>query len=150
MARIGLGPDATPEQADLFLDQINKLFQELEKAKGFAARIKGIDRDAAQFAADVECPRQPGCPGARQEAPEVAAENLYTRLRAGPAGLPEAPVAHRADRERSQEAGGRRGDHAAAQLELDALCRDARCTSADELPAAEERSARRGSSSKPI
>ena len=143
MARIGLGPDATPEQASMFLDQIARLFQDLEKAKGFQSRIRGIDRDAAAFAAEVRALVTRVAPGLAAEAPAAAAEKLYASLRAAREDAQKYRSLTEQIETETRKLVAADKDHGAANLELDTLCRDARCPSADDLPAAEERSARR-------
>ena len=143
MARIGLGGDASPAQADIFLGEISKLFQELQRAREFQARIKGIDRDAAQFAANVGDLVNRVSPELAEEAPAVAAENLYARLRAAREDFQKHQSLTEQIETETRKLAAAEKDHSAAQLELEMLCRDARCSSAEELPAAEERSARR-------
>ena len=53
MERLGLEPGAAPEQAEVILDKTQKLFETLHEYRDFQSRIRGIDRDAEQFAADV-------------------------------------------------------------------------------------------------
>ena len=63
MTRIGLEPDATSEQAEVFLEKIQELFQNLRKYRGFQSRIRGMDRDADTVCHRCRWPRPPG--GAR-------------------------------------------------------------------------------------
>ena len=53
MARIGLEAGAAPEQAEVVLTRISDLFKVLDNRRDFLSRIRGIDRDADQFARDV-------------------------------------------------------------------------------------------------
>ena len=53
MARIGLEADATPEQAEVFLNKISELLEKLTDRRNHQSRIRGIDRDADEFARDV-------------------------------------------------------------------------------------------------
>ena len=53
MARIGLEADATPEQAEVFLNKISELLEKLNDRRNHQSRIRGIDRDAEEFARDV-------------------------------------------------------------------------------------------------
>ena len=46
MARIGLEAEATPEQAEVFLNKISELFEKLTDRRSHLSRIRGIDRDA--------------------------------------------------------------------------------------------------------
>jgi len=54
MQRIGLEPNALPNQANEVLNSIKELFQKLHDADGFRKRNFGIDRDAKRFVADVQ------------------------------------------------------------------------------------------------
>ena len=54
MARIGLEAEATPEQAEVFLNKISELLEKLNDRRNHQSRIRGIDRDADEFARDVE------------------------------------------------------------------------------------------------
>lgn len=54
MQRIGLEPNALPNQANEVLNSIKDLFQKLHDADGFRKRNIGIDRDAARFVADIQ------------------------------------------------------------------------------------------------
>ena len=53
MARIGLEAEATPEQAEVFLTKISELLEKLNDRRNHQSRIRGIDRDAEEFARDV-------------------------------------------------------------------------------------------------
>jgi uncharacterized protein YhaN len=143
MGRIGLGPDATAEQAHIVQAEISRLFQLIEEADGFRSRIRGIDRDAARFAADARELARRVAPELADRPPAEIADALWDRLRTA-----------RDDRQRHQslcerieaeerclEQAGRARD--AARLETERLCREAGCDSEADLPLAERRSARR-------
>jgi uncharacterized protein YhaN len=143
MARIGLGPQATPEQADVFLSEIAKLFGYLEKAKGFRSRMEGIDRDAAKFAADVAALVDRIAPELAGAAPADAAEKLSAMLRlARQVFQKERSLAEQIETETKKHAAAEKA-HTEAILLIESLCREAGCAGADDLPAVEERSARR-------
>ncbi|MEW4571356.1 AAA family ATPase [Tautonia sp. JC769] len=143
MARIGLEPEATPSQADLFLDQIDRLFKHLESARGFRARIEGIDRDARRFTEDVTGVCTQVAPDWVDRPVETAVAELYRRL------------GEARDLRKQREATRQNLESAVAKLQsaeqtivqerarLEALCQEARCASADELPEAEARAADR-------
>jgi uncharacterized protein YhaN len=143
MSRIGLGHDATPEQASIFQAEIAKLFQLLEEAAGFRSRIKGIDRDAGQFEVEARDLARRTAPELTERPAAEIADMLWDRLRAARDDVQK----HGALTERIQSE-GRALDKAerartAALLEIEGLCRDAGVPVESELPAAEQRSARR-------
>ena len=47
------GAEATPEQAEVFLNKISELLEKLNDRRNHQSRIRGIDRDADEFARDV-------------------------------------------------------------------------------------------------
>ena len=49
MDRLGLPSATSPDSASTCLEEIRKLWAELEHADGFRARIRGIDRDQERF-----------------------------------------------------------------------------------------------------
>ncbi len=143
MPRIGLGPDATHEQASLFLAEITRLFKAIDEARHFQSRIKGIDRDEARFAAEARALAHRVAPEHVNMSPSEIADVLWDRLRAARDDL----QLHRALSERIdgevealEEA---EKAHSDARLDLESLCRDAGVSAEDELPTAERRSARR-------
>ncbi|WP_169978231.1 ATP-binding protein [Tautonia rosea] len=143
MARIGLEPEATPAQADSFLDRIDALFGHLENARGFKARIEGIDRDAREFAQDVAGVCQAIALDLVERPVETTVAELYRRL------------GEARDRRKHWETTRQNLEAVVAKLRsaeqtilheqarLEALCQEARCASADELPEAEARAAER-------
>jgi uncharacterized protein YhaN len=143
MGRIGLGPEATPEQADTVLAEITKLFQLLKDADGFRSRINGIDRDEARFQDEARNLAFRVATELKERTPEEIADALWDRLRGARdasqscKSLTEHIQAETTSLDAAQKV------HATARLELEALCRDAFCASESELPAAEQRSARR-------
>jgi uncharacterized protein YhaN len=143
MSRLGLEPHASPDQANVFLAEIHKLFGNLEKAKGFRSRLEGIDRDAQHFAAAVQALVRVIASDLADKPPERALEDVYARLGQACAARQEQQTLLT---RREQENGSlqrARQSLAEADIRLDALCRKARCDSADGLPLAEQRSARR-------
>jgi uncharacterized protein YhaN len=143
MGRLGLEPNASPAQANAVLAAINTLFQKLHEADDFRRRIDGIDRDVALFRADVEQVLQRAAPDLASLDTEAAERELHSRLR-------RARLAQQ-DRQnlvnqRAQEAGKHRKAQemlAETRRRLEAMCREAGCATHEELPRAEQRSARR-------
>lgn len=143
MPRIGLGADATHEQANIFLAEITKLFKSIDEAKHFQSRMKGIDRDEAQLASDARALAYRVAPELVDRPPGEIADSLWDRLRAARDGLQQ----HRSLSERIEKEAEALEEaekaHARASQCLESLCRDARVDAEEELPTAERRSARR-------
>ena len=81
MQRLGLEPGAATEQAEVILDKTQELFEELSKHRDFQSRIRGIDRDAEQFAADVGDLARRVAPDLDGQPAESQARELARRLR---------------------------------------------------------------------
>lgn len=143
MARIGLERDATPEQANVFVEKIRELHLHMGKAQEFRSRLKGIDRDGELFASDVAGLAARVATDLAGQPPDSAAEALYARHRSAH----DDHLALRALRERidSEEKAREAADRAqdGARLALEGLCREANCATPEELPEAERRSSAR-------
>jgi len=140
MARIGLGPDATPEQAEVVLSEIQELFEALGKRRDHLSRIKGIDRDAEQFGEEV---------GAIAKQLGLALDTTSASVRAR-----ELARAYQAMRELSKKAATlieqRDREHARLReaetdrvtltSRLDRLCQEAGCDQTEDLADAERQS----------
>lgn len=143
MRRLHLEPDATPNQAAMVLDTIDKLFQSLKDARGFAARIEGIDRDARQFADKVHALALRIAPDLGDAPPDHVVNALYVRLQAA-RGNDHTITTLRDHRDREHQAQVRaRRDHQAACAQLAELCRVAGCAEIDELADAQRRAEER-------
>jgi uncharacterized protein YhaN len=143
IARIGLEPDSTPDQANVYVDKIRELQQHLKDARILRTRIESIDRDAAHFAESVATLARRVAADLVDLPPAEATERLYARLREAreleqtKRGL----LLQIAEEEQSLETATRALE--ATRITLEALCRDAGCAELAELPAAEQRSDRR-------
>jgi uncharacterized protein YhaN len=139
MAKIGLEADATPEQAEVFLTKISELLEKLTDRRKNQSRIRGIDRDADDFARDVSALATRVAPesGVRPAADQT--RELARRLRAAQADAQRCAaltqerdrdlgILHTAETEREE-----------ALVCLDRLCKEANCTEVNELPEAERR-----------
>lgn len=143
MTRLGLEPDATPAQADSFLRRIEALRSHLDQARGFRTRIDGIDRDANRFVGDVSAIARELDPDLSGRPAEAAVSELYRRL------------GEARDIRKERDAMVNNRDTARLKLRsaqdtiaqdtarLNALCREARCSDPDDLPAAEASAAER-------
>lgn len=143
MARLGLEPNAPPAAANTFLSEIVALFQKLHEADGFRRRIEGIERDARAFTADVHALARELMPDLEAPEPQRAVEELNRRLVQG--RLAHEKQRGLAERQKQEEERLRRAEATIARQEarLDVLCRQAGCTSYEELPLAEQRSTRK-------
>lgn len=77
---LGLSPEATPEQAEAVLDDLNRLFEKLNESVGYDKRMAGIDRDAADFARKVRELVAQEAPDLTEFEPENAVAELQARL----------------------------------------------------------------------
>ncbi|WP_406697450.1 AAA family ATPase [Singulisphaera sp. Ch08] len=140
MARIGLEPDAAPEQAEIVLTEIQSLFEALSKRREFQSRIRGIDRDADQFAAAVATIRGQVGLDLQELSPAALARELAQRLREErDAEQRRTTLIQQRDRE-SQRLREAETEQVAVVARLDRLRLEAGCASTDELPEAERRS----------
>jgi uncharacterized protein YhaN len=143
MARLGLGTNASPAQANAVLGAITTLFQKLHEADGFWRRIEGMDRDAATFEADVRELVEGAAPDLASQEVAYGVKELHSRLQ-------RARVTHQTRqnllKQHDQEKGKLRKAEKtsdAMRRRLEAMCLQAGCATPEELPGAEQRSARR-------
>ena len=138
-------PDVTVEQAREMLDQVSELQTRLKEARETQARLAGLRREAAGFSGEVRDLCRRIAPDSTPPAPSPD----YLPTRRSPRS--SCALSHRRRDARRQEgldqAARCRGcaqqadrELEEANLQLAALCREARCDRVDDLPAAEERS----------
>ena len=140
MARIGLEANATPEQAEVFLSKISELLEQLNDRRNHQSRIRGIDRDAHDFARDVTAlMANIGWESAHRPASELVRE-LARGLRDAQNDAQERTtlVQQRHREQGNLQATETQRDEATACLER--LCNEAQCSDFDELAEAERRS----------
>ena len=143
VAALGLHRDAEPSEANAVLDAVEEMLRLRKEADGLRSRIEGIDHDAGAFQQSV---RQlvGHVAGDLAELPaERAVADLYDRVDA--AGKAQTKLDGWKEQREAEEAKRDKARSKAEQLqrEIEAMCREAGCHSADELPAAEQRSAKR-------
>ena len=140
MAKIGLEPEATPEQATLFTGEIRKLRVEVDRARSFRNTVRKIDIQAEQFVEDVGRLARRVDFDLSDLPPDRATEALHSRLLANR----EADQALRSLREQAEAGRGEleAADHlrVLAASGLVGLCREAGCETVAGLPEAERRS----------
>ena len=141
MARIGLEADATPEQAEIFLNKINELLEQLSERRNHQSRIRGIDRDAEEFARDVKTLAARIARDLIDRPTSELARELAQRLRNAQADAKQsstlwpATLARRRRACRAAEA-----QHEQARVSLERLCNEAKCVDFGDLVEAERRS----------
>jgi uncharacterized protein YhaN len=144
MERLGLEPGAAPEQAEVILDKTQKLFETLHEYRDFQSRIRGIDRDAEQFATEAGNLAQRVAPDLDGQPADAQARELSQRFAEALAvserhqGLLKQ---HDAEERRLRAAENERDT---ARMRLEALCREAHVDAPEDLAEAEHRSAERG------
>lgn len=139
MSRIRLEREASPEQAEVVLGELHALADSLAKRRDHVSRIRGIDRDAAQFADHVATLCQRVAPDLEGAEPSASARALAERL-ASERAAEQQRTALNTQREReSQRLLEAERERDAATTRLERLCREAGCASADALPEAERR-----------
>jgi len=143
MQRLGLADDATAAEANAVLNGIAELFRTLEQAVVIRQRIEDIDRDARGFADRVHEFAGRSAPDLAGLPVEAAAAELNVRLTR--ARSAQQQTVHLTER-RAKECETQRSARQAVEsmkARLTACCQEARCQRPEDLPAAEERSARR-------
>jgi uncharacterized protein YhaN len=140
--RLGLAQDTTPASVNICLDEIARMWQELEEAASFRARIAGIDSEKDAFEKQVKELQERLLPGGNIEATRAIVE-LQQSLHQARTDQEKARGLHeRRQRFQEQVLQEQTAMHV-QRANLDALCTEAGAASAQELPILEDRSARR-------
>ena len=140
LSPLGLSADTDPVEAKAFLAELKELFNRLKEAETLQKRIKGIERDADQFARDLLDLSQRIAPELVEKEPEQIAMELNSRLRrarVAKATFEELKKQKEKLAKKLRDAEKKLGDIMAA---LNNMCNEARCKSYDELIIAEKRS----------
>jgi len=137
---LGLGNNATPEQAIAIMEDIKDLFEKRKDAEILQKRIKGIDRDAAVFSQKVMNLASYVAP----ELKTLPVEQAVTQLNAALTRARNAQSEHRTlEKQRQQETLRLREAEASIadiKSRLNAMCEEAACSDSAALKDAEERS----------
>ncbi len=144
MAKIGRPPGESPTLASAALEGIEALFRHVAAARGHRKTLDRLALEADQFATDVRAlAARVGLTIDETFDPESAAADLHVRLDRARADhqnrenlAEQVQAKHTALHKAEEDAALQRG-------RLDALCREARCESPDDLPAIEERASER-------
>ena len=140
VADLGLGGEALPPQANAVLSTLDELLKKLDEADRLAQRIRGIDRDAAAFATDVNALVERVAPDLLEVPPDHAVGQLHDRLSRAQASAATKAEIQKQIQEKDAALEEAQTTIRLLRERLAALCRQARCSTADDLPAAEERS----------
>ncbi len=140
MARIGLEAEATPEQAEVFLNKISELLEKLTDRRNHQSRIRGIDRDADEFARDVMALAARTAQDSTDRPAGELARELAKRLRDAQADAQQRTTLLKQRQREEESLRAAETQHEEARVCLERLCQEARCTDFDDLPEAERRS----------
>jgi uncharacterized protein YhaN len=148
MTRIGHRADALPPEANAVLDRTVTLFDRLDKAEEHRKKIDRIGDEASRFAADVRAIAALTAPDllpSSLDALDPKATTIELNARLARARTASQRREHLSERLAEQEKAAHRARQSSAvqASRIDALCREARCDSVDNLPAVEARSRRR-------
>lgn len=143
VARLGLERDAQPSEAHTVLESVDELLDRLDQAQKLEERIKGIDHRAGVFEQTVRRVLERVADDLLPLAPEEAVVRLYDRLQT--ASDNQTKLEQWQEQVEKEETRFKNAQSRSRQFEaaLENLCRQAGCASPDELPAVEQRSARR-------
>jgi uncharacterized protein YhaN len=140
LARIGLDAGAAPEQAEVFLTKIDELQEKMNVRRSNQSRIRGIERDADQFAKDVAALASRVAPELASHPAGEAARELAVRLRDAQADDQKVKALTQQRQRTGERLREAESQSAEARVRLERLCQEAGCTEFDQLPEAERRS----------
>ena len=140
MARLGLDAGAAPEQAEVFLTKLDELQEKLNARRNNQSRIRGIERDAGQFAKDVAAMASRVAPELADHPAGEAARELAVRLRDAQAADEKAKALAQQRQRAEGNLRAAESQSAEARVRLERLCEEAGCTAFDQLLEAERRS----------
>jgi uncharacterized protein YhaN len=137
---LGLGVESTPEQVNLYLERLNALLIQVKDSRDFAARIKGIDRDAGAFVGRVKALVDRVAPDLGER---LVAEQVETLLsRRDDASQARARLADLIKQREAETTAleAARGEEKMAAAAIDLLVREADCACPEELDEADRKS----------
>ena len=143
MTRIGLDADSSPLQAEVFLTKITELFQNLNEHRSHESRIRGIDRDAVEFARDVASLVEKIMPDWASEPANVQARELARRLREAQADAQTRTTLIQQQEREDANLRAARMRLQEARVSIDRLCEEAHCIDSEQVLEAERRSRHR-------
>ncbi|MCP4350470.1 MAG: AAA family ATPase [Desulfobacterales bacterium] len=141
--RLGLGADATPLQANAVIDDLKNLFGKIKEADVLCKRIKGIDRDAQEFAEKVRAFTEQAAPDLAGVQTEQGVTELNARLTRTREAKARQQSLEKQKHQEEKKLGTASEKIAKTRAHLSVMCEEAGCEHYQELPDTEERSARR-------
>lgn len=143
LGRLGIRSDATPTEAIAVIESIREIRNKTDEADVLRKRIEGIDRDSTRFADRVEELVDSLAPDLQDESPDRAAELLNGRLtRARKDASRHSNLAERLEVSRNELADAEKRLFECRAL-IESLCKEAGCTTAEDLDATEKRAQER-------
>jgi uncharacterized protein YhaN len=143
MRVLDLGPNASALEATAVLDKHQELSLQREKAESHQRRIEGIARDRDMFVAAVQRVAAQVAPELASDPPEQAAAKLKSQLAQAREAKTERDHLLKNIRNQERILLESRATIRAHEEKLAALCREAACENAADLPTIEDRSAHR-------
>ncbi|EYF05828.1 ATP-binding protein [Chondromyces apiculatus] len=139
VARLGLGPHASPEEAIAILDELAELHRKMDEAAHARRRVIGMERDAQQLAGVVTDLVAAHAPDLADLAVDVAADTLLKRYHKGRADQREGAELGRQIDDRQRALAEEETRRAAAEARLARLRAAAHAADLDALVEAEAR-----------
>jgi uncharacterized protein YhaN len=143
VACLGLTADAHPDSANAFLESEALLQKKLSEADDFILRIRGIERDTDRYRKDLQALLTRAAPDLADTPAEDAATALHGRLVSAQRVRQEREGLERQRLEEEERQRGAVDALRQAETRLALLCKEAGCTSIEELLETETRSRRR-------
>ncbi len=143
VAPLGLSADALPVEADAVMEETRSLFEKLRDAETFEKRIRGIDRDASDFAGGVARLADAAAPDLAGRPSDDIALQLHARLTRSREAKSRYSALEKqltAEKKQFEEA---RKNAADREARLGRMCEEAGCADYTLLPEAERRSEKR-------
>ncbi len=143
VGQLGLDQAADPLEANSVIESVDELFGHIRDTEETRRRIQGIDRDAAEFTQSVELLLSKLAQDLQDMPVDQAVANLYDRLEA--ASTAQTKLDGWREQLLLEEAKCKQAELQVLhwRTNLETLCREAGCQTADELPEAEANSAKR-------
>jgi uncharacterized protein YhaN len=140
MTRIGLEADAMPEQAEVFLNRISELLEKLADRRNTQSRIRGMDRDADEFAKAVKALAAHVALDLVDRSPSELARELAQRLRNTQADAKQTTTLINQRRREQETLAAAEAQHEQSSVCLERLRDEAKCADFGDLAEAERRS----------
>jgi uncharacterized protein YhaN len=139
---IGLNAGAQPEEAGLVMDELKNLFEKIKEADIIQKRIIGIDRDREEFARRVTCLVDVVARDLADRPASEAALELHHRLKQSREARTKKETLQKQLEQEKRRLNNAIRNSADLENQLKSMCEEACCEHIDQLPQAEQRSAR--------